>query len=260
MKAREIFEVYENYCPKSLSLEGDVCGLQIGSMDQEINKVLVTLDIREQTVKEAIDLNVDCIVAKHAIIFRPLSELREDHPQEKLILDLIRAGISVYISHTNIDVVNPGLNDWFCQMLDIKNTQPLKLTDGDFGIGRVGEIESQSLGDFIAKTKKAFKLDSIRLISYNPDFDQKISRVAICGGSGGSFYKDALKAKADLYITGDIYYHTAQDMLSSGLIALDPGHYIESIFIKHIAEFFRSKISNVDFIESQVSTNPFKEI
>ena len=61
-----------------------------------------------------------------------------------------------------------------------------------------------------------------------------ISRVAICGGSGQSFYKDALAKGADVYITGDIYYHTAQDMLSDGLLALDPGHYIEVLLWKKL--------------------------
>ena len=56
--------------------------------------------------------------------------------------------------------------------------------------------------------------------------------MAICGGSGQSFYKDALAKGADVYITGDIYYHTAQDMLSDGLLALDPGHYIEVLFCR----------------------------
>ena len=67
------------------------------------------------------------------------------------------------------------------------------------------------------------------------DLQKTISRVAICGGSGQSFYSDALEKGADLYITGDIYYHTAQDMLSDGLLALDPGHYIEVLFVERIA-------------------------
>ena len=65
---------------------------------------------------------------------------------------------------------------------------------------------------------------------HESDLQKTISRVAICGGSGQSFYPDALAKGADVYITGDIYYHTAQDMLSDGLLALDPGALYRSAF------------------------------
>ena len=66
------------------------------------------------------------------------------------------------------------------------------------------------------------------------------------------------------YITGDIYYHTAQDMLSDGLLALDPGHYIEVLFVEKIASFLNEwKEENawsLEVIASQASTNPFHHI
>ena len=96
------------------------------------------------------------------------------------------------------------------------------------------------------------------------DLQKSISRVAICGGSGQSFYKDALAKGADVYITGDIYYHTAQDMLSDGLLALDPGHYIEVLFVEKIAALLTQwKAENswtVDILPSQALTNPFHHI
>ena len=54
MLASEIIARYEAYCPQELSMEGDISGLQIGTLDKEVDKVLVALDIREQTVVEAI--------------------------------------------------------------------------------------------------------------------------------------------------------------------------------------------------------------
>ena len=60
--------------------------------------------------------------------------------------------------------------------------------------------------------------------------------MAICGGSGQSFYKDALAKGQTYYITGDIYYHTAQDMLSDGLLARTQGHYIEILLSKKIGD------------------------
>ena len=54
MKASEVIKRYEAYCPQELSMEGDVCGLQVGTLQKDIHKVMVALDIREQTVAEAI--------------------------------------------------------------------------------------------------------------------------------------------------------------------------------------------------------------
>ena len=223
MKIREFMALYEEFCPKDLAVEGDPVGLQIGSLDAPVKKVLVTLDIREQTVLEAIEMDVDLILAKHPVIFRPLANLTDADSQEKIVLDLIKAGIAVYTSHTNIDVVDGGLNDWFCDLLDIKDTEILSAE----GLGRVGNITPMSLADFSEKMKQTFALDHLRLVTYDRSLSQTIQRVAICGGSGGKFWPEAQAKGADLYITGDIYYHVGHDQLSQGLIGLDPGHYLE---------------------------------
>ena len=55
MLASELIKSYESFCPQELSMKGDVVGLQIGSLDKEIQKVMVTLDVRENTVAEAIE-------------------------------------------------------------------------------------------------------------------------------------------------------------------------------------------------------------
>ena len=105
MLASEIIARYEAYCPQELSMEGDISGLQIGTLDKEVAKVLVALDIREQTVAEAIEAGAGLIIVKHAPIFRPLKNLVADKAQNRMILDLIKHDIAVYVSHTNIDVV-----------------------------------------------------------------------------------------------------------------------------------------------------------
>ena len=58
-------------------------------------------------------------------------------------------------------------------------------------------------------------------------------------------------------MTGDIYYHTAHDMLSEGLLAIDPGHHIEVLFVKKVAQILRDFNTDVSIIESSSLTNPF---
>ena len=254
MKASEVIKRYEAYCPQELSMEGDVCGLQVGTLQKDVKKVMVALDIREQTVAEAIARGVDLIIVKHAPIFRPLKDLVADRAQNQIYIDLIKHDIAVYVSHTNIDIVPDGLNDWFCQLLDIEDTEPLSTTGEGLGIGRIGRVAAQTFG-----------LDALRLVGYDQaDLDRVIERVAICGGSGQSFYKDALAKGAEVYITGDIYYHTAQDMLSDGLLALDPGHHIEVLFVSKLVEKLNQWKSEeaweIEVLSSQASTNPFYHI
>ncbi|MGT2894457.1 Nif3-like dinuclear metal center hexameric protein [Streptococcus downei] len=259
MKAREFIDKYESYCPQELSMEGDISGLQVGSLDKVIKKVMVTLDVRENMVAEAIKNGVDLIITKHALIFRPLKDLTSS-PRTDILLELVKHDIAVYVSHTNIDIVPDGLNDWFCDLLAIEDREILTPTTDGYGIGRVGNIRPQSLEDLALNVKSVFGLDSIRLVRYD-GANPTISRVAICGGSGQSFYQDALAKGAQVYITGDIYYHTAQDMLTDGLLALDPGHYIEVLFIEKLVEKMTAwKLEagwDVEIIPSQASTNPF---
>ena len=265
MQASEVIKRYEAFCPQEFSMEGDSRGLQIGTLDKDIKRVMVALDIREETVVEAIKKDVDLIIVKHAPIFRPIKDLVASRPQNQIYIDLIKHDIAVYVSHTNIDIVENGLNDWFCQMLGIENTTYLQETGPERGIGRIGSIRPQTFEIFASRVKEVFALDSLRMVHYQEsDLKKEISRVAICGGSGQSFYPDALAKGAHVYITGDIYYHTAQDMLSDGLLALDPGHYIEILFVQKIAallnEWQKENAWSLEVIASQASTNPFHNI
>ncbi|MGT2910703.1 Nif3-like dinuclear metal center hexameric protein [Streptococcus cameli] len=264
MLASQLIQRYQAFCPPELSMEGDVSGLQIGTLNKEISRVMVALDIRETTVQEAIEKQVDLIIVKHAPIFRPLKNLVSDDLQTQIYLQLVKHDIAVYVSHTDIDVVEGGLNDWFCDALEITNREILHETQPGYGIGRVGTIEEQTLEEFALKIKEIFSLDSVRLVTYAHQKDQYIQKVAICGGSGDSFYKDALAKEADVLVTGDIYYHTGQEMLTQGLLGIDPGHHIEVLFVKEIAK----KLSqwkaeegwDIDVLASTVSTNPFRHL
>lgn len=262
MKARTLIDAYEVFCPLNLSMEGDVRGLQIGSLDKDIHKVMVTLDIREQTVAEAIAKGVDLIITKHAPIYKGVKDLVSS-PQRDILLDLVKHDIAVYVSHTNIDIVPGGLNDWFCDLLEIKETTYLSETKEGTGIGRIGTVEQQSLEELASKVKRIFNLDAVRLVRYDK-VNPLVSKVAICGGSGDDFYPAALQKGADVYITGDIYYHTAQEMLTEGLMGIDPGHHIEVLFTEKISEKLQGwKEENdwdVSIISSEASTNPFSHL
>ena len=102
------------------------------------------MDVRENTVAEVIEKVWTLSFAKHAPIFRPV-RIWCRHRTVIFLLDLVKHDIAVYVSHTNIDVVDEGLNDWFCELLDIKDTTYLTETAENQGIGRVGDIVPQTI-------------------------------------------------------------------------------------------------------------------
>lgn len=133
----------------------------------------------------------------------------------------------------------------------------------EYGHGRIGKLaEPISVQEFAQKVKETFGVSGLRYVS--PDKDKLIQRVAVCGGDAGRYYPDALNKKADVFITGDVYYHTAHDMLADGLSVIDPGHHIESICKPKLVELFTEWKSELewdfDIIQSKINTDPYEFI
>ncbi|WP_368646354.1 Nif3-like dinuclear metal center hexameric protein [Alkalibacterium putridalgicola] len=105
-----------------------------------------------------------------------------------------------------------------------------------FGFGRVGDLnEPLSASDLAEKVNEQFDVDGVRYGSV--DADRKHTQIAVLGGSGEKYYKEALNKGATLYVTGDISYHGAQDMLRDGLDFIDAGHYMEAIAVPKLYEY-----------------------
>ncbi|MER2225469.1 MAG: Nif3-like dinuclear metal center hexameric protein [Carnobacterium sp.] len=133
----------------------------------------------------------------------------------------------------------------------------------EYGLGRIGNLaEPVTVQEFAQKVKETFGVSGLRYVT--PDKDKLIQRVAVCGGDAGGYYPDALSKNADVFITGDVYYHTAHDMLADGLSVIDPGHHIESICKPKLVELFTEWKSDLewdfDIILSELNTDPYEFI
>lgn len=127
-------------------------------------------------------------------------------------------------------------------------------------LGKIGQLEQpQSVEQLALVLKQRLGLTGLRLVTQNPQ--KLISRVALIGGDGGKFYPQALAAGAEVFITGDVYYHTAHDMLAQGLSVIDPGHHIESIIklrlVTLLKEWQQTENWQLDVIAYKGSTDPF---
>lgn len=125
-KGATIIQWMEQIAPKSLAVPDDRIGLQLGSLRTEVSHVLVALDVTEEVVEEAIQLGAKLIIAHHAIIFRPLKDLQTDTSAGRLYEKLIKHDIAVYISHTNYDVAEGGMNDLMAEALGLQEVKVLE--------------------------------------------------------------------------------------------------------------------------------------
>ncbi|GGD71317.1 Nif3-like dinuclear metal center hexameric protein [Paenibacillus nasutitermitis] len=114
-----VIQIMEQLAPKHLAMENDKIGLQLGTLQKEISKVLIALDVTDKVVDEAIALGAELIIAHHAIIYRPLAKLDTSTPAGKLYEKLIKHDIAVYIAHTNLDTAEGGINDWMADLVGI---------------------------------------------------------------------------------------------------------------------------------------------
>lgn len=95
--------------------------------------------------------------------------------------------------------------------------------DRDEGLGRVGNLQTEmTLEEFAEFVKKKLHLQGVRLCG---DLTKKITKIALCGGSGMSLLKEALRSGADVYLTGDIKHHDAEEALQKGICLVDGGHF-----------------------------------
>ena len=222
MRAIDIINLMEEWAPRDLVEEWDNTGFQIGNSERQVEKILLALDLDREVFKRAKDIKAQMIITHHPLIFNPLSSITRLNYKEKLIYDIIKEDIVVYSAHTNLDLAKGGVNDRLAEILGIQNPRPLSPVCEDFGYGRVGQVEKMSLEEYLNIVKR--ELDTEYLIVYG-NINKNIERVAVCGGSGSDFIKDASKADADIYITGDIKYHDAQFGNELGLILVDAGHF-----------------------------------
>ncbi|MDQ0269476.1 Nif3-like dinuclear metal center hexameric protein [Cytobacillus purgationiresistens] len=129
------------------------------------------------------------------------------------------------------------------------------------GLGRIGEVEDMTLGEFAEHVKVTLEVKAVRVVG---DLNAKVKKVAVLGGDGNKYFSSAKMRGADVYVTGDMYYHVAHDALTMGLNIVDPGHNVEKVMKKGVArkleKMSAEKGYDVQFISSVIHTDPFQFI
>ncbi|MCA1031776.1 Nif3-like dinuclear metal center hexameric protein [Bacillus timonensis] len=363
----EVIQLFEQYSPKGLALEGDKIGLQIGTLNKPVKNVLIVLDVLEETLDEAIEKNIDLIIAHHPPLFRSLKSVITDQFHGRLIEKCMKNDIAIYAAHTNLDVAMGGVNDLLANALQLKEVTvlshtyeeslkklivyvpsshativrqalgdagagnignyshcsfeskgtgtflplqsadpfigvkgslerveevkietifesklqkkvisamlkahpyeevaydifPLENKGESLGLGRIGILENEmTLKEFAEHVKKSLDVEFVRVVG---DFNDSVRKVAVLGGDGNKYISQAKFKGADVFVSGDMYYHVAHDAMAMGLNIVDPGHHIEKVMKKGVAEVLSTMCDEKNFAinisYSERSTDPFK--
>ena len=229
-KVRDIVKVIEEFAPLGIQESWDNSGLCIGSPDAPVSSVLLGLDCTPELVDEAVSCGADMIVTHHPLIFSGLKKISPDDQVGEAVIKAIRAGISIYAAHTSADKVLAGVSGAMASRLGLENVTILDEDGEGTGLGVVGDLpEPLTAAEAAALVKERFGLKAMR--SSRP-VEGRISRVAMCGGSGGSLIQAARRSGAQLYISGDISYHNF--FTPEGFMIMDIGHYESEIEIVDI--------------------------
>ena len=244
MTVKELYECFCKFFPESLRLEWDNDGIMVcPDSHAEVKNVLVTLDVTEEVVDYAIERGFDLIISHHPLIFRPIGSVTEENHVSRKIIKLLSNNVSVFSFHTRADIVLGGVNDRLASIIGLKDV----VAFGEDNLGRIGVLpEETELDVFAFSLKGLLGSDQIRV----SDGYNTVKRVAVVGGDGKDFVKDAIRMEADTYVTGRLSYNVMEEAAEMGINLIEAGHYFTEL---PLTEYFTELLGRFDgniYVES----------
>ncbi len=118
-RVKDITDILEAHYPISLAEKWDNVGLQIGSHQNMVRKIMISLDLDSKVLKQAIEQQADLIITHHPLFFNPIKNIDYDTAQGSLISQIIKHNINIYAAHTNLDSASRGLNQYLAEKLGL---------------------------------------------------------------------------------------------------------------------------------------------
>lgn len=172
-----------------------------------------------EVIKQAKENSCNLIITHHPLFMDGIKSIDIEKNSSKLIVESIKNEISIYSSHTSLDVAEGGTGDVLAEELGVRNIKTLD------SFLKIGEVDETEIDFFIQKVKKALNINNLRVINANKV--KKVKNVGVCAGSGGDFIPHM--KDIDIFITGDIKYHQALEAVDFAV--LDAGHFESEIII-----------------------------
>lgn len=123
---------------------------------------------------------------------------------------------------------------------------PIEVPQRGIGTGRIGVLpEPMPVSALSAKVKSLLRAP---FITVGGEEDKIVERLALCAGAGEDLALDALKAGADVFLTGEIKHHDLLDIGREGLPVLAAGHYFtEAPAMALLAEAVRKEMATAGY-------------
>ncbi len=242
MKVQSIYDVLNGISPFELQEKWDNAGLLVGSFEDEVENIYISIDLDEELVSSVKEKSL--IITHHPLIFSGLKKINYDTYSTKLLRELIKKDICLISMHTNIDKTH--LNKYVTEDIlgfKIENSKEfISYCDVNMNFDDLVKYVSSKLG-----------LKTTNIVRCN-DF---IKKIAIVTGSGMSLIDEI---KADCFLTGDIKYHDAMEAKARGLSLIDIRHYESERYFNTLLEGLLSKYLKKNKLKAIItdSKNPFE--
>ncbi len=165
-------------------------------------------------------------------------------------LEVVLAASSLKLVLEKLKEVHP-YEEVAYDLYPLKNKIPSPI-----GMGRVGVLKNKiKLGDFAKVVKEKLNLPGLRFCG---DIEQEIQKVALCGGAGMSLVQYAKNAKVDVFLTGDIKHHEAEEAMLNGVALIDGGHFGTEKVILPILVNYLEQVGKIEVYQSQGEKEIFK--
>ena len=257
--ANQLAEIIELRYPKSLAVEWDVVGFVTNNSDIEVNNILLTIDVTEEVVAEAITKSIDLIISHHPLILDPneISDIQTKRIQLRQKME--ENNIALYVAHTNADIAQGGVNDSLAKVLGLQNIEAF----GVEKMARKGNLTTQiTLREFVNLLSD--KLPQVKgSIQVSGKLDSKVSKVGLCGGSGSSLLEEVRKEDVDVFVTADLKHHAVSDNENmNGPALVSVSHWAsEWVWLPELEQQLKTDLARKQFSSrifiSEISTDPW---
>jgi len=226
-------------------------------------KLVVTIDLTTAVMTEVEQLgNVHFIVAYHPPLFNKIRRITTENVKSSIAIRCISQNISVYSPHTALDNCAGGINSWLAATFD-GISRPLDVIQdpivGQEGIG-YGQIvtltQATPVDSIVSQIKKRLNLEHVRLAR---GFQESVSTIAICAGSGASLLMKDDKPRADLLFTGEMSHHEVLSCVENGAsVVLCEHTNTERPYLTEYCKMLQVKLPDWDIVQSRVDSDPLQ--
>ncbi|MFM6851055.1 MAG: Nif3-like dinuclear metal center hexameric protein [Terrabacter sp.] len=235
LRLRDVVAALESLYPLENAADWDRVGLVTGDPDQPVRRILFALDPTLAVIEEASDSGADLLVTHHPLLLRGVHSVATTSAKGASVTALVRAGVALWVGHTNADVADPGVSGVLADALGLTDQRPLS-SEGALGVGRVGVLPAPTSLSAFAESLAAALPPTAGGIRVSGDPAAEVSVVAVMGGSGDDRFDDVRASGADVYVTADLRHHPvleAREEARGGRpFLVDAGHWAtESLWL-----------------------------